>query len=49
MEKMGSKKLFGQMKPMPNMSVKPPKKKKAKKEPTMLEYHKERTKKMGLM
>ena len=47
MEKKASKKLFGVGKPMPDMAVKP--KKKTKKEPTMLEYHKKRTKKMGLM
>jgi hypothetical protein len=36
------------MKVMPEMALKSPKKK-AKKEPTMLEYHKERNKKLGLM
>ena len=48
MKKPKSEKLFGQMKPTPDIVVKP-KKKRAKREPTMLEYHKERTKKMGLM
>ena len=48
MKKPRSEKLFGPMKVMPKVELKSPKKK-AKKEPTMLEYHKERTKKMGLM
>ena len=48
MKKPRSEKLFGKMKPTPDMVLKSPKKK-AKKEPTMLEYHKERNKKLGLM
>ena len=47
MEKVKSKRLFGAMKPTPEIPIR--KSKKVKKEPTMLEYHKARTKKMGMM
>ena len=48
MKKPKSEKLFGQMKPMPDMSVKPSKKK-VKKIETMEEYHQKRNKKLGLV
>lgn len=48
MKKPKSEKLFGQMKPTPDMVLKSPKKK-AKKIETMEEYHQKRNKKLGLV